>query len=79
MPRQRPSRGTRPRGAQDQRMEGGALSHGSEQGALVGSGPGKRYDVSWACQPWAAPGVETDALWGTGQIRLYGLFWVKPD
>lgn len=61
-----PPRGTRPRDTSGPKNGKGALSHGSEQGTLVGGGPGKRYDVSWACQPWEAPGVETDALWGTG-------------
>ena len=46
-----PPEGPGPGAPQDQRMGRGALSHGSEQGALVGGGPGKRYDVSWACQP----------------------------
>lgn len=36
---------------QDIGMGRGALSHGSEQGALVGCGPGKRCDVNWVCQP----------------------------
>lgn len=48
-------RGTRPKGASGPKNGKGALSHGSEQGALVGSGPGKRYDVSWYCQPLGGP------------------------